>query len=217
MTPSRVLLIKGQSRYDVLRDFTDAVAAALQARGIEPVVLDSAPLKTHDEIFAALKAMGRVDLAFSFYIFGHYVDPQRRSLSEIIGAPVVIQYVDYPLSLREALDGTDSESALLTVDPSHADAILKLYGPDRFAHVGFNPHAGTGEPFALPEFGGRVCGPAADPHSVQRHLLSPGRSAVEGFSRQYPARLRRGGGLCDLSGIRAGAGCVGCHLEADGA
>ena len=58
MTPSRVLLIKGQSRYDVLRDFTDAVAAAFRARGIEPVVLDSAPLKTHDEIFAALKAVG---------------------------------------------------------------------------------------------------------------------------------------------------------------
>jgi hypothetical protein len=86
MTPSRVLLIKGVSRYDVLREFTDAVAAAFQARGIEPVVLDSAPLTTHDEIFAALKAVGRVDLAFSFYIFGHYVDPHRRTLSEIIAA-----------------------------------------------------------------------------------------------------------------------------------
>ncbi|HEX4105487.1 MAG TPA: glycosyltransferase [Rhizomicrobium sp.] len=150
MTPSRVLLIKGQSRYDVLRDFIDAVAAAFQARGIEPVVLDSVPLKTHDEISTALKAVGPVDLAFSFYIFGHYVDPDRRTLGEIIGAPVVVQYVDYPLSLREALDGTDSTSAILTVDPSHADAIRKLYGPNRFAHLGFNPHAGTGEPFALP-------------------------------------------------------------------
>lgn len=150
MTPSRVLLIKGQSRYDVLRDFTDAVAAAFRTRGIEPVVLDSAPLKTHDQIFAALKAVGRVDLAFSFYIFGHYVDPQQRSLSELIGAPVVVQYVDYPLSLREALENTDGETAILTVDPSHADAIRKLYGPQRFAHVGFNPHAGTGKPFPLP-------------------------------------------------------------------
>ena len=150
MNPSRVLLIKGQSRYDVLRDFIDAVADAFRARGIEPVVLDSAPLKTHDEIYAALKAVGRVDLAFSFYIYGHYVDPHGRTLGEIIGAPHVVQYVDYPLSLREALDGTDSEAAILTVDPSHADAIRKLYGPDRFAHVGFNPHAGTGEPFALP-------------------------------------------------------------------
>ncbi|HEX4370691.1 MAG TPA: glycosyltransferase [Rhizomicrobium sp.] len=150
MTPSRVLLIKGVSRYDVLRDFTDAVAAAFQARDIEPVVLDTAPLKTHDEIHEALKAVGPVDFAFTFYILGHYVDPQRRTLSELIGAPVVIQYVDYPLSLLEALENTDSSSAILTVDPSHAEAILKLYGPERFAHVGFSPHAGTGEPFALP-------------------------------------------------------------------
>ena len=42
MTPSRVLLIKGVSRYDVLRDFTDAAAAAFRARDIEPVVLNLA-------------------------------------------------------------------------------------------------------------------------------------------------------------------------------
>jgi hypothetical protein len=150
MKPSRVLLIKGVSRYDVLRDFIDAVAAAFQARGIAPVVLDSAPLATHEQIFDALKAAGPVDLAFSFYMFGNYVDPQQRTLSEIIGAPFVVQYVDYPLSLREALDGTDKATAILTVDPSHADAIRKLYGPGRFAHLGFNPHAGTGEPFVLP-------------------------------------------------------------------
>jgi hypothetical protein len=150
MTPSRVLLIKGVSRYDVLRDFTDAVAAAFQARGIEPVVLDTASLKSHDETHQALKAVGPVDFAFTFYILGHYVDPQRRTLNELIGAPVVIQYIDYPLSLLEALENTDNSSAILTVDPSHAEAILKLYGPQRFAHLGFSPHAGTGEPFALP-------------------------------------------------------------------
>jgi hypothetical protein len=187
MTPSRVLLIKGVSRYDVLREFTDAVAAAFQARGIEPVVLDSAPLTTHDEIFAALKAAGRVDLAFSFYIFGHYVDPHRRTLSEIIGAPMVIQYVDYPLSLREALDGTDSASAILTVDPSHGEAIQKLYGPRRFAHLGFNPHAGTGEPFALPASAAQFAAERPIPILFSGTYYRP----VDPPWKVFPANIRR--------------------------
>jgi len=187
MTPSRVLLIKGVSRYDVLRDFTDAVAAAFQERDIEPVVLDTASLKTHDEIHEALKAVGPVDLAFTFYILGHYVDPQRRTLSELIGAPVVIQYVDYPLSLLEALENTDSSSAILTVDPSHAEAILKLYGPERFAHVGFSPHAGTGEPFALP------ASTAAFAEQRPIHILFSGTyyRPIDPPWKDFPANIQR--------------------------
>ena len=187
MTPSRVLLIKGVSRYDVLRDFIDAVGEAFRARDIEPVVLDSTPLKTHDEIFRALKGVGPVDMAFTFYIFGHYVDPQRRTLGEIIGAPVVVQYVDYPLSLREALDNTDSATAILTVDPSHGEAIQKLYGPRRFAHLGFNPHAGTGEAFALPASAAQFAAERPIPIFFSGTYYRP----VDPPWKDFPANIRR--------------------------
>ena len=163
-----------------------------------------------------MKAVGPVDMAFSFYIFGHDVDPQQRTLSEIIGAPVVIQYVDYPLSLREALDGTDSESALLTVDPSHVDAILKLYGPDRFAHVGFNSHAGTGEPFTLPNSAAAFAAERPIPILFSGTYYRP----IDPPWKDFPANIQRAfAEAADyaVSGIRAGAGRAGCHLEADGA
>lgn len=142
----RVLLIKALSRYNVLRDFTDEVDRALCARGIETVVADLALTKTDADDLAILSAAGPVDFGFTFYVYGHYVDPAKRSIGEIIGAPLVVQHVDYPLTHHDALARTAASSAILTVDPSHVDAIRKVFGPSRFAHVGFNPHAAIGEP-----------------------------------------------------------------------
>jgi hypothetical protein len=142
----RVLLIKALSRYNVLRTFTDEVERALKARGIETVIADVAKTATEADDLALLSSAGPVDFGFTFLIYGNYADAAKRSIGEIIGGPMVIQHVDYPLSHRGTLVGTAASSAVLTVDPSHGDAVRQVFGAGRFAHVGFNPHAAVGEP-----------------------------------------------------------------------
>jgi hypothetical protein len=145
-TPMRVLLIKARSHYNALRRFTDEVDRALSARGIETVVADVAETSDAEDL-ALLSSVGPVDFGFTFFVFGNYVDAEsKRSIGEIIGGPMVVQYVDYPLTSCDALAGTASRSAILTVDPSHSDAVHQLFGAQRFAYVGFNPHAAVGEP-----------------------------------------------------------------------
>ncbi len=142
----RVLLIKALSRYNVLRNFTDEVERALRARGIKTVVADMALTETDADDLAILSAVGPVDFGFTFFVYGDYVDSLKRSISQVIGAPLVVQYVDYPLTHRDSLARTAASSAVLTVDPSHVDTIHKVFGPARFTHLGFNPHAAVGEP-----------------------------------------------------------------------
>jgi hypothetical protein len=142
----RVLLIKALSQYNVLRRFTDEVERALKARGIETVMADVAKTTEADDL-ALLSSVGPVDFGFTFFVYGNYTDPAtKRSIGEIIGGPMVVQHVDYPLTSRGSLLGTAPSSAILTVDPSHVDAVRAVFGADRFAYVGFNPHAAVGEP-----------------------------------------------------------------------
>lgn len=142
----RVILIKGRSGYDALRIFTDGLAEAFAARGYQPVVLD---VPAEPDLAAALRreaAAGPVALVHAFTLLGEWRDGEGRSVGEIVGAPQVIQFVDYPFTHMQRLDGCTRAAAILTIDPSHADAINAVYGPDHFAHVGFCPHAAIGQP-----------------------------------------------------------------------
>jgi len=142
----RVILVKGRSAYDALRIFTDGLAQAFAARGYEPVILDA---PAEPDLPAALRreaAAGPVALMHSFTLLGEWRDGEGRTAGEILGAPQVIQYVDYPFTHMQRIDGTSRAAAILTIDESHAEAIRSVYGADHFAHVGFCPHAAIGEP-----------------------------------------------------------------------
>jgi hypothetical protein len=142
----RAILFKGGSAYNALRVFVDDLAEAFASRGFEPVIVDA--LETPDPTLSleAIAAGGPVILAFSFNIWGEFRDARGRSIADLIGAPHVVQYVDYPLAglAGKRLGLTPRSGAVLVVDQSHVDAIQAVYGPDRFAYVGFCPHAAIG-------------------------------------------------------------------------
>jgi hypothetical protein len=147
----KIVVFKGQSRYGALRAFADEIIQAFAAQGDAVAVLDLTPAKSTRYISDWLKAIGPVDFCFSFQIFGSFVDPDGKTISDITGAPHVIQYVDYPLTQIDELRAISPKCALLTVDPSHVVAIEQIFGPDHFAYVGFNPHGGVGEQHPLPD------------------------------------------------------------------
>lgn len=149
----RVALLKGQSQYGVLRAFVDEVAEAFASRGWEAEVFDfagcAAPLET--EIPRRLLAAGKPDLIFSVNSYGEYADEAGRSLTDLTGAPHVVQYVDYPLHTLDRFTTISRHAAVLLVDRSHIRTVEELFGPDRFAYLGFGPHGGLGSPCAPPD------------------------------------------------------------------
>ena len=141
----RVILFKGRSAYDALRIFTDGLAQAFAARGFEPVIID---IPAEPDLAAALRreaAASPIALAHSFTLLGEWRDGEGRTVGEILGAPQVIQFVDYPFTHMQRLDGCTRAAAILVIDESHAEAIASVYGPDHFAHLGFCPHAAIGQ------------------------------------------------------------------------
>ncbi len=138
----KALLIKGQSVYDVLRLFIDDLAAAFQATSYEVFILD--PSVPDQAALDAFIAGEPVELVFSFGIFGESRDEQGRYIGDMVGAPHIVQYVDYPLSHLTRLEATSPKVGLLMVDESHVAAVASLYPPDRFASLAFGPHAATG-------------------------------------------------------------------------
>jgi len=141
----RAVFIKVQSQYDATRAFTDALAAAFVQRGFSAAVIDVLAEPDLGLAFAREAAAGRATLVYSVGALGEWRDSGGRSLSQIFGAPHVVQHVDYPLSHLERLEATAEGAALLTVDQSHVAAVTSTFGAERFAHVGFCPHAAVGE------------------------------------------------------------------------
>jgi hypothetical protein len=141
----KALLIKGGSTYGVLRLFVDELADAFRARGWDVQILDIENQAQARRPLGDYADDGPFELVFSFGLFGEVVDERGRSVGEMVGAPHVIQYVDYPLSHLTRLEQTSPRAALLMVDESHVAALTSLYPPDRFAAVRFSPHAAIGQ------------------------------------------------------------------------
>ena len=142
----RAILIKGPSAYDALGAFVGELAIAFDAAGHEPIIVD-ATAGVGADFYPTLErhaAAGAIGLVFSFNIFGDIRDDRGRAIGDIVDAPHVIQFVDYPPSHLDRLENTSPNAALLVVDQSHVDTILATYGPNRFGYVGFSPHAAVG-------------------------------------------------------------------------
>ena len=140
----RVILIKGRSTYDLLRAFIDDAATGFIEAGCQAEILD---VVAEPDVAAGLahrKARGPIDLVYSLNILSDFRDPAGRAPGDIAGAPHVVHFVDYPLSHLNRLEKTPANAAVLVIDPSHAEALLSIYGPDRFGFVGFCPHAAVG-------------------------------------------------------------------------
>lgn len=149
----RVILFKGRSTYDALRVFVDELHTGFVQAGHEALVVDAAAESDVGPVLLRFAAEGPVGLVFSFNILGDTRDHRGRSLGEMVNAPHVIHFVDYPLTHLERLEAIPASASLLVVDGSHVDAIRSIYGPQRFASVGFCPHGA----------GGETVSPAGDP------------------------------------------------------
>jgi hypothetical protein len=146
----RAVFVKGVSQYDATRLFIDEMAGAFQRRGYDTVTIDAVAANDLGLAFAAAAAGGQTDLVYSICVLGDYRDGEGRTVAQIFDAPHVLQHVDYPLSHLPRLEKTSRDTAILTVDASHVEAVRSTFGEDHFAFVGFCPHAAAGEP-AEPE------------------------------------------------------------------
>jgi len=141
----RIALLKGQSAYDALRVFLDEIEAAFRRRGDEVVMIDLAGVQDFSALLEQARGAGPFDLIYSFNILAEYRTSDGRTIGQVLGAPHVFHYVDYPFTHAYRLDRTTRDAAILTIDPSHADAVKSVYGADAFGYVGFCPHAAIGE------------------------------------------------------------------------
>lgn len=143
-----VLLLKARSRYGATRLFVDEAAAAFERAGHATLVVDIPDTGNEADFAGAAAAGPRFDLVYSIGLFGESRDSNGRSIAQVVGAPHVLQYVDYPLSHFHRLSGTSPDTVLLTVDPSHAEAVRSVYGEARFPHLGVCFHGAVGAPHA---------------------------------------------------------------------
>jgi len=143
-------MFKGTSQYSGTRLFIDHAAGAFKRRGADVEIIDLfdfaelSPGALQAKVLSGL-TRGPADLLFSVNIMGE-VTYDGRSLSQIYGGRQVVWHVDYVLSQQPRLEATPGDAHLLMVDPTQAEALISFYGPDRFASVGFMPHAAIGEP-----------------------------------------------------------------------
>lgn len=142
----RAVFVKVQSQYDATRAFTDELAAAFARRGFATTVIDAVAEPDLALSFSREAATGPVTLVYTVGALGEWRDTQGRSLGQVLGAPHVLQHVDYPLSHLDRLERTAEDTAILTVDQTHVRAVVSTFGPARFAHVAFCPHAAVGQP-----------------------------------------------------------------------
>jgi hypothetical protein len=170
----RVILIKGRSTYDLLRAFIDDAAAGFIEAGLQAEILDVVAEPDVAAGLARRAADAPIDLVYSLNILSDFRDPADRTLGDIAGAPHVVHFVDHPLSHLDRLEKTPENAAVLVIDPSHAEAILSIYGPDRFGFVGFCPHAAVGPTTSPGEDAGAFA--AARPIPI----LFPGTHPIDG-------------------------------------
>ena len=157
----RAVMVKGASAYDGTRLFIDEAAAAFQRAGHTVEIVD---LTVEPDHWAALERAGAggCDLVFSINFLGESRRADGRTAAQVVGAPHVVWHVDYVLSQEPRLKATPRETAMLLVDHSQVDALNSVMGQDRYAHVGFCPHAAVGQ--AAPE------DPDADAFQARRDI-----------------------------------------------
>jgi hypothetical protein len=147
----KVVLLKGQSKYDALRCYVDELARAFEKRGDTVAIIDMTQPEVQAKFPQLLQNERPADLVFSFAILGEYVDEQGRTVGDLAGAPHVVQFVDFPFCHKDRFERLSPKAAVLTIDASHVRVIESYYGSNRYAYVGFNPVAAMGEPQPLPQ------------------------------------------------------------------
>ncbi|MDR6627589.1 glycosyltransferase [Caulobacter segnis] len=184
----RAVFIKGGSQYGATRLFIDEMAAAFRRRGHDATVVDGAVDRDLREVLAAAAAEGPTDLVYTVGVLDNFRDERGRSVGRIFDAPHVVQYVDYPLSNLERLADAVPEVAILTVDPTHVDAVRSTFGDHHVAHLDFCPHAAVGE----------VVEPDAGPEAFAAQRPIPILFSASFYGLEPPLWADEGPGIANL-------------------
>lgn len=131
----KILMVKGQSKYNVVRCFVDEVAKGLRKNDCEVEVLDY--MGNEEEFKARLKVLREnpPNVAISFNGIGYEV------IREYLEIPYVGWMVDHPTLNHPRLTAWDNISYAVCIDQSHAEMIKRFYTNIRGVY--FLPHAGS--------------------------------------------------------------------------
>lgn len=141
----KVLLIKGASKYNVLRYACDLFAKGFEANHYEVVIYDAYEIKTNTMLIKILKKELTGRNGFVFLINGTFcelrIEKNDMPLLDCLPYKVFAYFVDYPYyqSLRlEKFHGNNYFTSF--VDKNHVEYVKTYY--KNIKHVSFIPHFG---------------------------------------------------------------------------
>ncbi|CAK0770700.1 hypothetical protein WCLP8_4610003 [uncultured Gammaproteobacteria bacterium] len=120
-------LFQGDFQYDAVNRFVDHLAAALNRRGIETLIIDvAAPRPQVAEAIHLLQDRSR-ELAglIGFNTLGSTIVLGRHPLHRRLGVPFVSWLVDHPVFHLDRLDAL-ADQPVLCIDPGHAHFLHRL-------------------------------------------------------------------------------------------
>jgi hypothetical protein len=138
----KIILYKGQSQYDVLRDFIDDLADAFEHYGYRPVIIDLLDEKWIQDIETTLNE-GNVLFALGMNCIGMEIKTGSTPLYDALNIPYFGYLVDHPFYHMERLKlNKNVKNALLScVDRAHVSYLKQFVGPDWTAS--FIPHGAS--------------------------------------------------------------------------
>ncbi len=106
----KVVLLKGQSNYNVLRYWMDALARGLEKKGIETIVLDG-NYSVNDQVITLLSL--DVDAVISFN--GLFLE-NKEIVDKVIKAPYIYLLIDHPIDHLGRLENLRPQDILTVMD-----------------------------------------------------------------------------------------------------
>ena len=168
----RIGLFKGDFRYDAANAFTDALAAAFTAAGVQPIIIDLR--LPRDQFGAQLSSLFDVDDLIGLLginTLGSSIKTDGQFLCDALSVPFVSWLVDHPLFHAERLTALQGQP-VLCVDRAHVRFLEGL----GVVNTHYAPHAAASPP---------------DYYSAPRWMERPGRVLLAGSFDTLDSLRRR--------------------------
>lgn len=129
----KVLMLKGRSKYNVVRCFVDALADGLQKNGCQLEIIDLL-IDGDEDVIKKLNQVQETDVVISFNGIG------KEGVQEFPDIPYIGWLVDYPILHHHRLIKWGKKDYVVCIDGSHKELLDKYYSNVEGTY--FIPHAG---------------------------------------------------------------------------
>lgn len=135
----KILIIKGQSQYNVLRYASDLIAKGFEENGYQVVIFDGLKKDiTPNEISDEMKDNGKLIFSYNALLHDFSIDGNT-SIYDQLGYPTLGYLVDHPYYHKGRLKCSHGNTIFISVvDYDHVDYIKSFY--PEIKHVTFLPH-----------------------------------------------------------------------------